>query len=102
MKQSKLIRIVQLTIHPDKVDDFLRLFDDVSSKIKTFDGCIHLELLQNPVYPSLIATYSHWVSHDHLDVYRKSELFKSTWAETKKLFAAPPQATSYSLIRDIQ
>lgn len=96
-----LVRIVQLTLAPDEVEHFLKMFDEVSPKIRSFDGCKHLELLQNPTYPNIVCTYSHWISISHLNAYRESQLFKSTWAQTKKMFAAPPQAQSFHKIRNL-
>ncbi len=39
-------------------------------------------------------TFSVWTSAEHLDAYRNSELFRTTWARTKALFAEKPQAWS--------
>ena len=101
MNDIILVRIVQLTLHPQKTKEFLVLFDSASPHIRAFEGCEHLELLQNSIYPNMVTTYSHWQSKESLEHYRKSELFISTWAKTKALFAAPPKATSYTLIRQL-
>ena len=77
------------------------LFNSVSSKIRSFEGCEYLELLEHPRYPNMVATYSLWKSEYYLEKYRESELFSSTWAKTKKLFVAPPQATSYLKVRKL-
>ena len=95
MATKKLIRIVQLTLHPEKAEEFLALFEDVASRIRSFDGCDYLELLQHASYPNIFSTYSHWRSADDLEAYRNSELFKATWKKTKTMFAAPPIANSY-------
>ena len=39
-------------------------------------------------------TYSHWDGEDHLDAYRNSELFRTVWRSTRKLFRAAPSAWS--------
>jgi heme-degrading monooxygenase HmoA len=39
-------------------------------------------------------TYSIWENTDALENYRKSDLFKEVWSQTKMLFAAPAQAWS--------
>ena len=94
-----LIRVVRMTFHPGKLDAFLKRFDETSPEIRAFPGCQHLELWQDERYPNLLSTYSHWTDADALDRYRHSDLFKTTWAHTKPLFAAPPRAYSQHKIR---
>ena len=47
---------------------------------------------------NVMITISLWESLQHLDAYRKSELFKSTWEETKKLFIDRADAWSLEKI----
>lgn len=89
-----IVRVVQMTFHPEKLDEFLQLFEKTKDQIRNFEGCHHLELWQDPKYPNITMTYSHWESKEALEKYRQSELFKSTWQQTKVLFAAPPKAWS--------
>ncbi|MDX1439973.1 MAG: putative quinol monooxygenase [Rubricoccaceae bacterium] len=89
-----IVRTVQMTFRPDAVEEFLRLFEKTSPEIRAFSGCRHLELWEDTRFPNILSTYSHWDDEAALERYRKSELFRSTWAETKKLFAAPPVASS--------
>lgn len=90
-----LIRLVRMTFRPDALEDFAALFAQSSPKIRAAAGCAHLELWRDARYPNILTTYSHWADADALDAYRHSELFRSTWARTKPLFAAPPHAVSY-------
>lgn len=94
-----LIRIVRMTFHPDKVDAFLDHFDAVSSRIRAFPGCTHLELWHDARHPNICTTYSHWRDAAALNAYRESDLFRAAWAEVKPLFAARPTAHSYSVVR---
>ncbi len=89
-----IIRVVKMTFAPDKLGDFLKLFTEVKNKIQHCEGCQHLELLQDTYNTSVIFTYSHWETEAQLEKYRKSELFKTTWAKTKILFADKPEAWS--------
>jgi quinol monooxygenase YgiN len=89
-----IIRIVQMTFREEAIDDFRALFDERKQLIRHFEGCRHLELWQDANQPAVFFTYSHWDSEAHLDHYRFSSLFKETWALTKALFAAKPQAWS--------
>lgn len=89
-----LIRIVRMTFQEDKLDDFQQIFNNSKAHIRAFPGCRHLELLSDLNNPSIRMTYSHWDSPDALENYRQSELFRTTWATTKVLFADKPIAFS--------
>ena len=89
-----LIRTVRMTFRPDELATFFALFDEVAPKIRAFEGCHHLELWEDARYPNILSTYSLWTDAEALDAYRHSELFRSTWAKTKLLFAAPTVAHS--------
>lgn len=82
-----LIRLVRMTFREDKLLDFQAIFDQSKHRIRAFPGCRHLELLNDPDHPAVRMTYSLWDSADALDAYRRSELFRTTWATTKALFA---------------
>ena len=89
-----LIRIVRMTFQEDKIEDFLAIFNRSKRLIRGFEGCRHLELLRDKNVENIILTYSHWLSEEHLNTYRDSELFKTTWAATKALFSDKPVAFS--------
>lgn len=89
-----LIRIVKMTFEPTKVPDFLAVFEESKEKIKTMEGCSHLELLQDYNLPNSFSTYSYWVNEEALNTYRDSALFKEVWAKTKVLFSEKPIAFS--------
>lgn len=94
-----LVRLVRITLRPDAVDDFLALFDGAAPQIRAFPGCQHLTLWQDVRFPNMFTTHSRWSDADALEHYRQSPLFKATWAETKRLFAAPPEARSLRVLR---
>lgn len=82
-----LVRIVRMTFQADKLADFHQIFDGSKQHIRAFPGNRHLELLRDPDQPNVRMTYSLWDSADALEAYRRSELFRTTWAATKALFA---------------
>lgn len=82
-------RIVKMTFRPDKVNDFIIIFKTNHIKIASFEGCKHVELLQQD---NLFFTFSIWESEEHLDAYRQSELFATVWEQTKVLFSEKPEA----------
>ncbi len=85
-----LVRIVRMTFQPDKLADFHAIFDRSKAHIRAFPGNYHLELLRDPENPAVRMTYSLWESVDALEAYRQSDLFRTTWAATKLLFAEKP------------
>ena len=91
----KIKRIVKLTFAPELVQQFLsEVFDTSKEKIRAFPGCEHMELLQDASRPNVLFTLSVWENEAALEAYRQSELFQSTWANTKILFADRPEAWS--------
>ena len=93
-------RIVRLSFEEDKVSLFRSMFNEKKHSIRAFPGCVHLELLKETSKENIFFTLSIWKSEDDLEAYRESELFKTTWEETKALFDNKPQAWSME-IQDI-
>ncbi len=89
-----ITRIVKLHFRLEEVDGFLVFFETVKDKIRAQEGCYELRLLKELSGSGIIFTYSKWESQAHLDRYRHSALFASTWKKTKALFAAKPEAWS--------
>ena len=96
-----IIRIVKMTFEPSKVHDFIEVFDASKERIRNFEGCSHLRLLNDINSSNIFFTYSYWESEAHLNAYRHSELFQATWARTKVLFAAKPEAWSVQAVREL-
>lgn len=92
-------RVVKMTFQPDKTETFLQdVFEASKSKIRAFPGCQSMELLRDTTAPNILFTLSVWDSEAALNTYRSSELFQSTWAKTKALFADKAQAWSMELL----
>ena len=86
-------RIVKMTFRPEAVDSFLQdVFEHSKARIRTFPGCRHMELLQAAAQPNVLFTLSIWDGEEDLERYRQSELFQTTWAKTKALFAEKAEA----------
>jgi len=90
-----------MTFQDDKLPDFHVLFDRSKHHIRAFPGNRHLELLADPDHPNVRMTYSLWESADALDAYRQSELFRTTWAATKGLFAEKAVAFSGERLEEV-
>ncbi len=78
----------------EKVEAFKSIFEENQSKIASQEGCYGVQLLQDIHELNIFFTYSKWKSHAHLEQYRKTELFKGVWAQTKVLFCNKPLAWS--------
>ncbi len=89
-----IIRIVKMTFIPEKVNEFLDIFNLSKELIRHFEGCSHLELLNDINSDVIFFTYSYWENEQALNTYRNSELFMSVWSKTKILFAAKTEAWS--------
>ena len=86
-----IIRLVKMTFQEENVNRFRELFDERKDLIASFPGCSQLELLN---VQNIFFTYSIWQDANALEVYRKSDLFLSTWALVKPLFESKAEAWS--------
>lgn len=93
-----IIRVVKMTFREEAIPEFMEIFNNSKARIRAFEGCEYLELLKDQNAPHILFTYSYWRDQASLEQYRQSDLFKGTWADTKKLFAAKPQAWSLTTI----
>ena len=91
-------RVVRMVFREESVDEFLELFGEVSASIRAQQGCEHLALWRDRSDPRVLFTYSRWSHPEYLEAYRNSELFQSTWAQTKVLFGDRPMAWSLDQI----
>ncbi|MDJ1505498.1 antibiotic biosynthesis monooxygenase family protein [Xanthocytophaga agilis] len=89
-----LVRIVRMTFQIDKVADFHTIFRQSQPIIRSFPGCLHVELLQDADNPVIYSTLSHWENAAALEAYRQSDFFRDTWSKTKILFSDKPIAFS--------
>jgi quinol monooxygenase YgiN len=89
-----LIRYVRMTFQADKLTEFEEIFTSSKYKIRAMQDCCHLELMRDINQPNIYITHSQWESETDLNNYRNSELFKTTWAKIKVLFAEKPLAFS--------
>jgi quinol monooxygenase YgiN len=89
-----LIRIVRMEFHEDKIDEFLQIFESISTTISSFDGCLQVDLKRDTTLMHVFYTHSKWESENALNNYRNSEFFKETWTKTRRLFSNKAQAFS--------
>lgn len=87
-------RIVRMSFHPHKVNDFLQWFYVHKDKIQNFEGCTHLELWKDAEQDNVFYTYSIWKDVESIEKYKQSEIFKKIWTHTKTMFNDKPMAFS--------
>ena len=97
-----ITRLVKITLQADKIDPFLEIFKEVKETIASFDGCHHVELLQDLHNPNIFFTYSIWEDEHYLNHYRFSGFFTSTWERSRLLFSEKAEAWSVTLIEKSQ
>jgi heme-degrading monooxygenase HmoA len=83
-----------MTFQPERIEDFLLIFDQNKERIRNFDGVEKLELFRDNNQNNILFTYSVWNDLHHLELYRRSELFKNVWTETRKMFLEKAEAWS--------
>ncbi len=84
----------------DEVEQFLELYRKSHTRIRDFEGCLHVELWQDYHTPNVFTSYSEWESEDALEAYRQSGLFRDIWRGTKRFFAERPVARSLRRLDD--
>jgi len=91
-------RIVKMVFRKENIEDFINFTDKIRETIKSHEGCLHLDILQDKKHPEIFFTYSCWNSEKDLDEYRKSDFFNNIWPETKKWFLEKPLAWSTEVV----
>ncbi len=93
-----LTRIVKMVFDPKGIEEFQEIFEANKHRIRGFEGCKSVVLLQDINQESIFFTYSHWKDEAALNNYRNSDTFKEIWGKTKPLFSAKAEAWSVSEI----
>ena len=96
------VRIVKLSFHPEKINEFLNLFETHKNRIRNSKGCRLLELYRDKTNTDVFFTYSYWETEQDLEDYRKSEFFRGVWSAFKPLFNDKPFAWSVDKIDSLQ
>lgn len=92
-------RIVKLSFKPEKISEFIQIFETSKPFIEKRKGCLGVSLHKDSKIENLMFTVSIWESEQDLNAYRASSLFENTWAKTKVLFNDKPEAWSLELVK---
>ncbi len=96
-----ITRIVKMTFRTDQTENFVKIFDESKILIRNYEGCTHLELWKNEHISNVFYTYSIWKNEECLNHYRNSTLFRNVWAKTKVLFSEKAEATSLTVVSQL-
>lgn len=83
-----------MSFKTESVQKFEQIFEKTANLIQSFEGCYEVKLMHDISNVNVYFTISRWQSEEHLNIYRASSLFKSTWADVKPLFSEKAQAWS--------
>lgn len=97
-----IVRIVKMTFKKEGVDGFLAKLNERKERIRNFEGCQYLQILQDKNNPTIVFSHSYWDSEAALNNYRQSDFFKETWTFTKARFAAKPAAWSLNSLHELK
>ncbi len=89
-----ITRVVKMTFNAEDVQKFEQIFEKTVEFIQSFEGCLDVRLMRNLGDANVYFTLSRWQSEEHLNIYRSSSLFVTTWADVKPLFSEKAQAWS--------
>ncbi len=95
-------RIVRLSFKPEEVAAFIQVFNQSKEQIANFPGCLSLSLFQDSKLRNVFYTQSTWEDESDLESYRDSDLFRTTWQQTKVLFNDKPLAWSLSIYTKVK
>ena len=91
-----ITRIVKLTVNPSRFHEFVSVYTEAQKTIRTFKGCIQLNVYTDVQQPNVVFTVSQWNTESDLNHYRFSPFFKSIWTTVKPMFSANAEAWSLS------
>ncbi|RMA59000.1 putative quinol monooxygenase [Ulvibacter antarcticus] len=94
-------RIVKMEFRSEEIPAFLDNFEAIKEKIRSFPGCLFLELYRDKNNDTIFFTYSKWDKEESLENYRGSELFRGVWATTKPMFRSKAQAWSVDTLHSL-
>lgn len=95
---SEIQRLVRMSFINERIPDFIEVFNESKEKIRSFPGCLGLNLISDINDNSIIYTSSIWRSVNDLENYRNSELFISTWRKTKIYFKEKAEAKTFNVL----
>lgn len=97
-----IIRIVKMTFREEEIAPFLAKLATRQDRIRAFEGCSYLQVLQDKQHPNIIFSHSYWTDEAALNKYRTSAFFKETWQFTKPKFSDPAEAWTLQNLTELK
>jgi quinol monooxygenase YgiN len=91
-----ILYILELTIEPDKVDEYLAQFPGVLPDTRAFDGCEEITVHQNEEDPTDVVLLERWASKEHHQKYMAWRQERGDMERLSQGLAGPPK-TRYFL-----
>ncbi len=89
-----LLRLVCMTVCPEELEAFRRVYEEVAPSVRSFPGCLYLTFWEG-VTPGEVATCSVWTSPSALEAYRSSAVFRRNWSRLKRFFIKRARVFSF-------
>lgn len=89
-----MIRIVKMTLRPEKVNTFIQVFAQAQEQIQRFEGCRYTKLVKDIHDETTYLTISEWENEIYLNRYRESDFFAQVWKAAKTTFSDKAMAWS--------
>ncbi len=88
---------VDLSIHPDKVEEFLELIRAIAPDTRAFAGCRHFDIWRDQDQPGHILFYEIWDSRADQEKYLAWRTETGVMDQLVPFVAAPPVFAYYDL-----
>ena len=86
-----VVRVVKMTFQADLVESFKGFFEARKDKIKSCEGCTHLELWQDDIHSNIVFTYSYSTNKAALVHYRNSAFLEIPRHKPNKCLQQKPK-----------
>ncbi len=83
------MRVVRLKLHPDKVEEFNKLYDaEIIPALREITGCLYAYLTENKQEPTEAFSVTVWNRKENADAYEKSGRFDQLTDKVKHTFSS--------------
>jgi quinol monooxygenase YgiN len=90
--------ILELTIEPEKVDEYLAQFPDLLPDTRAFDGCEEITVHQNEDDPTDVVLLERWASKEQHEKYTAWRQERGDLERLSRGLAGPPKTRYYASV----
>lgn len=92
------VQIVTITVKPDRIEDFLRVFRINYEGTIREEGNLRFDVLQDEADPTRFTIYEVFRSAESVDAHRQTDHYKQTVALLEDIMDGPRSKTIYSMV----